>query len=81
MTDLECEDRKRNHYLLFLFVPRKLIKPALCDMQYSWSCGFSWIKSADYLKDDDCFAVQVQMTDRYPFLIDQWTKKWSKNVA
>ncbi len=76
MTDAELEAKRRNHYLLFLFVPRDLIQQALCDMQHVWAGGFSWIKCADYLKDDDCFAVQVQMTDHFPFLINEWTKKW-----
>lgn len=66
-----------NQKVIMLFVPRSLIKQALVDVQYHWSGGFSWVRSCDYLKDDGKFAVQVVMTNHYPYLEDQW-KKWEK---
>lgn len=58
--------------IVIYFVPRKKIKLALVDMQSDKHC---WVKCADYLKEDDTFAVQTVFKTYYPYLADQF-KRW-----
>lgn len=59
--------------ILLYFIPRSKIQPALVDMQ----SGSAWVKSCDYLKDGDTFAVLVVFAYSYPYL-EQKFKEWEQ---
>lgn len=59
------------------FIPKQNIKQALIDIQYNGSYGKSWIKSCDWIPDDNKFFVLVAMTDNYPYLTNKW-KIWEQ---
>lgn len=65
--------------IMMLFVPRHKIQPALVDLHYTPRYGSAfraYVKCADYLKDENLFAVQVVCFGSYPFLEEQWKEKW-----
>ena len=64
--------------IVLLWVKPELIQQCLVDVNHCWGNGmFSYVRCADYLKEDRLFAVQVQMTAPYPFIEDEWKKKWN----